>query len=450
MTGKLKSPLIATVVILLLAVGVMRALETRQAPRHPDPETLLASAEWTQAVHSSDSVGLGTMAVRQCRTPGKECYLTLLLSLAESDRIALAMGTLAAIADRDQRIMATGHDYAHAIGMRGYDPAREFGEQFVSCTVAFQSGCYHGLIQVHLTSIPEVNQEAVDGFCDRIPGLDTNHWLRFQCAHGLGHGLLMAFNHDLPRGLAGCDFLSGAWDRASCYGGAFMENVIATDTHHMPVRAASTAATDSASGGHADHGDPAPEPAPEPPAFPRINPADPYYPCSVLHEHYQPSCYGMQTSLMLELTKYDWAATARLCDGAPVSYRAICYQSLGTNISGNTVRNTPKAIALCLLGSEALQPWCFLGVVKNFVDVTSDPEDGLAFCREVPGEANRLKCFEAVGEEMAVLYNDVARRAVVCDRAEPDGRDACRYGARVVLVPPPGLPFPPSPVSGGG
>lgn len=442
MTGKLKSSLLATVVILLLAVGVIRALETRQTPRHPTPEALLASAEWKQAVQSADSVSLGTMAVRQCRVPGKECYFTLLLSLAEANRIALAMGTLSAIAERDQRIMATGHDYAHGIGMRSYDAGREFGEQFIACTVAFQSGCYHGLIQVHLTSIPEVNREAVAGFCDRIPGLDRNIWLRFQCAHGLGHGLLMAFNHDLPRGLAGCDFLDNGWDRESCYGGAFMENVIATDTHHMPVRAASVATTDSASQTHGDHGDhsPPPEPAPESPVFLRINPADPYYPCSILHEHYQRSCYGMQTSLMLEITGRDWGATARLCDGAPLLHRTTCYQSLGTNISGSTVRNTPKAIALCLLGSEDLQPWCFLGVVKNFVDVTADPADGLAFCREVPGEANRLKCHEALGEELGVLYPDVTRRDSVCGQAEADGREACRYGARIVPVPPPGLP----------
>ncbi len=443
MTGKLKSPLLATVAILLVAVGVIRALETRQAPQHPDPETLLASAEWTQAVQSSDSVSLGTMAVRQCRVTGKECYLTLLLSLAESDRIPLAMGALSAIADRDRRIMATGHDYAHAIGMRGYDSTREFGEQFVRCTVAFQSGCYHGLIQVHLTSGPEVNKEAVEGFCDRIPGLGTNQWLRFQCAHGLGHGLLMAFNHDLPKGLAGCDFLEGGWDREVCYGGAFMENVIATDTHHMPVRAASATASDS-SDDHGDHGDhAAPEPEPAAPAFPRINPADPYYPCSILHEHYLNSCYAMQTSIMLEITDRDWSATARLCDGAPVLYRTTCYQSMGTNISGSTVRDATKSIALCSLGTEALQPWCYLGVVKNFVDVTSNPDDGLAFCREVPGEANRLKCHEAVGEELMVLYHDVNQRIPVCDRAAPEGRDACRYGARIVLVPPPGLPFAP-------
>ena len=36
----------------------------------------------------------------------------------------------------------------------------------------------------------------------------------------------MIYAHNLPKALAGCDLLSDDWDKRSCYGGAFMENIV--------------------------------------------------------------------------------------------------------------------------------------------------------------------------------------------------------------------------------
>ena len=62
--------------------------------------------------------------------------------------------------------------------------------------------------------------------CDRsvIPG--AANALRFQCLHGLGHGLTANAEHDIFRALRLCDALEGDWDRGSCYSGVFMENII--------------------------------------------------------------------------------------------------------------------------------------------------------------------------------------------------------------------------------
>ncbi len=64
----------------------------------------------------------------------------------------------------------------------------------------------------------------------------TNRWLRFQCVHGIGHGLTMFYAHNSAAGVGGCDLLREHWDRESCYGGAFMENIVnATASHHHPA-----------------------------------------------------------------------------------------------------------------------------------------------------------------------------------------------------------------------
>ena len=86
------------------------------------------------------------------------------------------------------------------------------------------------------------------------------------------------------------------------------------------------------------------------------------------------------------------------------------------------------------------QPWCYVGVVKNFIDVTARVDDGFEFCRIVPGWKNQLKCFVATGEEVGVLRNTFEERAAMCARAEGTFIDACRYGARLTDVKPKDLP----------
>src|SRR3989442_12919190 len=82
----------------------------------------------------------------------------------------------------------------------------------------------------------------------------------------MGHGLTMFRGHDLPQALTDCDLLSDGWDRESCYGGAFMENVINVTSPHHP-------ATELAA--HRHH-----HMAMSP--FKAIDPAAPPYPCSIV------------------------------------------------------------------------------------------------------------------------------------------------------------------------
>jgi hypothetical protein len=172
-----------------------------------------------------------------------------------------------------------------------------------------------------------------------------------------------------------------------------------------------------------------------------VDPADPLYPCSALGERYLVDCYQMQTSAILYFNHGDIAAAARACDGAPETMRSWCYQSLGRDISSYTLQDPTESIRMCSLGRPRWQPWCYVGLVKNFVDLTARTDDGFAFCRQVPGEPNRLKCYEALGEEITVLETDPGRRTETCARSERGYVDACRYGARLTDRPPPGLPL---------
>ena len=165
--------------------------------------------------------------------------------------------------------------------------------------------------------------------------------------------------------------------------------------------------------------------------FKAIDPKDQQYPCSALDEKYHSACYGMQTSVMLYNNGGNMADAARACGEAPRKMRATCYASLGRDISSYSRQNHAEAIRMCTVGKELYQPWCFLGVVKNLIDINARPSDGIAFCKSLSGEANKQMCYAAVGEQILVLQSDLEKRRQACSESELAFRSACFYGARV-------------------
>ena len=370
-----------------------------------------------------DSIALADSALRTCRgLPGggdaqMDCYDAFLDPLVAARGVRTAMGTLSVLGARDPQLRVDGHVYAHAIGITaGRAGGADLSGAFASCTEIFQSGCYHGVIQAYFERVRAVDTASANRLCSSYASPGANQWLRFQCVHGMGHGLMMFYAHNLPRTLSACDLLRVEWDRESCYGCAFMENVVyATAPHHASHMLHS----------HADSHESGVAP------FKALDSTDLQYPCSIVAQRYLVSCYNMQTSVMLYFTHGDIGAAARSCLGAPQSLRPVCYQGLGREISAYSRQVHREAIRLCGLSPAQYQPWCHVGVVKNFIDLTANVGDGIAYCRDLSGSANRLQCYEAVGEEIATLRNDPKEREAACAGVGEAYREACRSGARL-------------------
>ena len=397
------------------------------------------------------------------------CYQTQLLTLRKQRGTRFAMGTLNRLSVMDRDVELGGHDYTHLIGITAFKESRDVRGAFKSCTEILQSGCYHGVIQTYLLSVPRVGPDEVRAVCQEYANPAANQWLRFQCVHGMGHGLTMYHGHDLRLALEGCDLLETGWDRQSCYGGAFMENIIHVQDPgmaHMVMGDAADTSGGSMDMAGLDHGATTMDGHPQDTTlmaghdhgamqmsgamhhaaaakFAPIDSTDPFYPCSRLGERYQADCWRMQPAVILFLRNNDFRRTFQACDSAPARWRQDCYAGTGTDVSGQTARNHQESIRLCSTGSPRYQPWCYEGVVKNFIDVTADYRDGLAFCKVIPGQRNQLHCYQSVGEEIAVLRNGLAARAPLCNEIQdPSFRDACLFGAQVNATPPAGSPMP--------
>ena len=423
-----RSPLLAT---LILVAGCATARPAATPPAE------LAPATWT-ATSSPDSIA--AWAVNGCRAAREKqaCYEKALVAAMRPAGVDRAMAALDRIAAADAEVVRHGHVLAHGLGISAYEGAATVGQTFSKCTPAYQSGCYHGVIQAYFADAGSAGAtaERLNALCAdyRAP---SARWIRFHCAHGAGHGLMAVHGQHLLRALEGCDLLSNAMERDACWGGAFMENIVnATNPHHTSTTQlaggaghhghAPPAAHDahSQSSGH-DHG------ATRHEAFKALDPDEPLYPCTVVAEHHRTSCYTMQTSAILVHNRGDFADAARQCTRAPEQHRRACFISLGRDAAAYSRGNDARAIELCGKAPEADLPWCIVGATKNRVDVTANPADGLALCRAVPGAAAKSACYRAVGEQIYALFALPADRERACAAAESAFVAPCRAGANL-------------------
>jgi len=439
---------------LLVTAVLLGAVGCKEKPSGPLEEAAL-KARQEPLVAAGDTSGLADLALRQCRFLVREskqtCYENYFVALSDSGRVRLALGALAALADKDRQVQADGHVYTHIVGIRAWAPGRDVGKVFESCTGLFQSGCYHGVIQAYFMSDGSLDSTKVSWFCDLMEATRKDRWLRFQCVHGIGHGLEMVWNWDLPRALKGCDWLPSTWDQQSCYGGVFMENAVASmpGGHHAPKRVLAETGgradgqTDSRSGEHAEHSEHSGHGGMDagPITFKMRDSADVLYPCSIVGPKYWQSCYMLQGGMIVGRFNQDYERSALACDSAPLDVRQFCYLSMGTMASGITVQNVKRTIQLCSVGDPGFRPWCFVGAVKNFIDVTANAADGFAFCKATPAGDDKRLCWVAIGEQVSILHAALPAREQACAKAPEEGQEDCRYGAGLLATPPAGMPI---------
>ena len=319
------------------------------------------------------------------------CYEKALDGVLADKGTEAALSALERYTKDDPVALREAHPLVHHIGRRSFAFYKDARVAMSHCKDTFWSGCYHGVLEGYLGSLPEIQPRHVVPLCEDEGNTKRSLFEKYNCVHGLGHGLTINFQHDVLKSLAFCDALPTDWDRESCYGGVFMEMIVSFQNNLR-----------HGSGDHAHHK-----------SF--LNPENPHYPCSALAERYLRACYLMQSSAILTFSRFDFAKAFAQCDKAPETFVTTCYQSMGRDISGFTLRDVAKTVKLCQLGSKDRQQDCLTGAVKDFILTHADPERGLAVCRALPG-AQKAGCYGTVGEMLVSLYPEARPR---CAPSEP-------------------------------
>ncbi|OHB18805.1 MAG: hypothetical protein A2854_02985 [Parcubacteria group bacterium RIFCSPHIGHO2_01_FULL_56_18] len=260
------------------------------------------------------------------------------------------------------------HTLLHPIGEAAGHEYSSVAAAYAKGDTFCRSGYYHGVLEgVFGHEGSEQLLHNLDSLCAEVKGKERYSYDYFSCVHGIGHGLMAYSDHELFESLEGCDKLSGEWEKSSCHGGVFMENVISD----MPD---------------------------EPSKY--LKRDDPLYPCNAVADTYRYQCYLMQTSHMLTIYDGDFAKVFAACSGVEAKYRAPCYQSLGRDASGWSYGSIDEVAAYCTQGRTAEQrAECLAGAGVDFIQ-SQGAEAARELCK---WEEGGNICSQAVEQSLGAL-----------------------------------------------
>jgi hypothetical protein len=252
------------------------------------------------------------------------------------------------------------HQLMHVVGRAALAKYGDIADTYAQGDQFCWSGYYHGALEqlAEEKGIVSLVKDA-NSICAKIPGRDVRSFYYYNCVHGLGHGYMYVENGQLFKSLADCDSLLEDFDRTSCYGGVFMQNIMNEQTPDAD--------------------------ADNPPAYLKAD--QPMYPCTALADKYKDQCYLMQTSYALQVEKYNFSKVFALCSQVEPNFRDTCYTSLGRDASGQSISDAERTRSTCLLGpSLEAQKFCINGAAKDFVSYFHADKQAKQLCNSLPAD----------------------------------------------------------------
>jgi hypothetical protein len=227
----------------------------------------------------------------------------------------------------------------------------------------------------------------------RDPVVRRLEFIRYQCVHGLGHGLMIYTGYNLPLSLHVCGELNGPWKQSSCAGGVFMENLQSS----YGVRS------------------------------PWLKDGDLIYPCDAVATRYKEACFLIQTARVLPAVAYNWQKAAAECRKSGSTWVPTCFQSLGRDASGFTRLNVPRILRICAKGRDMARE-CVFGGARDMVYTDAGTRRAKVLCNTAPA-AMRAYCWAGIGTMVGTLHARAARTRAACRRATTTYYVACVKGA---------------------
>ena len=321
--------------------------------------------------------------LEDCAEGDSACFEQAFGNLAYLDGPKRALAVFAQKIGTDPTVRVC-HRIAHALGAGGlahYDG--DVGRAFADGTAVCWSGYYHGILERAFAGVPLEQIAAVSRRLCSSPDVRKSDFIAYQCVHGLGHGLMIYTDYDLPLSLETCDALATSWDQTSCTGGVFMENLQASyGTKSKWLRD-----------------------------------DDPLYPCQTVAERHKLYCYLMVTSRILDVVGGDWEKTVAWCRKTEKGWVATCFQSLGRDASGRSLQKPGEILRICSLAKE-MAGECVYGAARDITSMDAGARRSAGFCSRAPGRW-RSTCFNGIGTILGGFSREQAPRREACKAAVP-------------------------------
>jgi hypothetical protein len=329
---------------------------------------VLTRAKQNQSTVVAKNTTVYTEKKSDCRSTQStdyQCWKTYYQSLVVNESVKSAFDHIKSDYKDMATVTSNCHQLTHNIGRAAMYRYGNVVDAYKNGDDFCWSGYQHGAIeQVFLDLGDKKVEETITSLCEPLKAEAKYGLYHFTCVHGVGHGI-MAFNdNELFKSLAKCDEYTDSWEKDSCYGGVFMENIISKQ--------------------NPDH------------KTSYIKDDDPLYPCTAVAQKYKVSCYMNQTSHALTVYNRDFAKVFKLCSTIEADLVPICYQSLGRDASGNNNSDIYLTKATCATAaSVSAETNCVMGAVKDIVYHYHDDIIAKQYCALYDNQAMNSDCLAA-------------------------------------------------------
>jgi hypothetical protein len=294
-----------------------------------------------------------------------DCFKAYYQKLVSKYGVPVAFSDLKKRYPLDAFVSAQCHPLTHAIGFQAYNTYPSVTEAYAHGDSFCWSGYYHGVLEGAVAKIGWDNLPAkIDTICAQIPGKESYSFDYYNCIHGIGHGIMELESDDVFTSLKMCDHLTGSWQQSSCYGGVFMENIIAFGRDG---------------------------------SVPYLKKDQPLYPCTAVDDKYKAACYLGQTSFAVDQNGGNFTKIFELCATVAQPYRDICNQSLGRDAANYARHDAAQSKANCLLSPDTNDQYnCILGALKEMVSYYHSDTQAKTFCNILGGD-QKSRCLADTG-----------------------------------------------------
>ncbi len=286
------------------------------------------------------------------------CYKEQLTTITEKQGPEKASELIKQAYPNSAYVKSQCHQLMHVVGRAALAKYGNIADTYTHGDQFCWSGYYHGALE-QLASQKGLRflVQNANSICAGVKTSIPRSFYHYNCVHGMGHGYMFVEAGELFKSLADCDSLTDTWERTSCYGGIFMQNIM----------------NEQAPDEKADH------------TSKYLKVDQPMYPCTAVAEQYKDQCYLMQTSYALQVENYNFPKVFELCAAADRTYRDTCYTSLGRDASGNSISNVEKTRATCLMGTTfEAQKFCVHGAAMDFVSYFHSDQQANQLCAGLP------------------------------------------------------------------
>jgi len=300
-----------------------------------------------------------------------DCLIESLTYLSKTEDRETVLTTFSGVTKLMQD--SSCHRPGHKLGQFMYDYTNDLDEALSLIDRTCGGSIYHGVMQGYFTTkvlsdngTPTI--VVASKTCNELVDVSYSQ-IRLECAHGVGHGLVILYNYDAFAAFGGCDIFEDGLAQRYCVEGAAMENL---GLLHTPKNAT-------------------------------VDEDDVLFPCNAVDEDIAIPCLHFQPAYIFRTV--DWSVEDAF-DQCEKNKSEIlvkhCNYGMGVTTSWLAMNTLENIASVCKKANLSYQTYCFAGAAYSTADQININQS-FKFCELVP-DTFQMDCYETLGKWIHTIY----------------------------------------------